>query len=116
MAPFVEGTNNLIDSLAYLEGLIAQWKDYLKMATAGPVGTVYHASVQGFSETVKSLKAHIQSIEMLGRPDILTGLNLYAFVNSSRKEHGFVKHKQTGQYWHPTQQQYLCSKGQYESS
>ena len=63
-APFVEGTNNLIDSLAYLEGLIAQRKDYLKMATAGPEGTVYHASVQGFSETEKSLGAHIQSCEM----------------------------------------------------
>lgn len=114
-APLVEGTNNLIDSLANLEGLIAQQKDYLKIARAGPKGTVYHVSVQGFSETVKSLEAHIQSFEMLGRPDILTGLNLYAFVNEFRKEHGFAKHKQTGQYRHPTQQQYVRSKGHYET-
>ena len=42
-SPFVEGTNKLIDSLAYLESLIAQRKEHLKMATAGPEGTVYHA-------------------------------------------------------------------------
>lgn len=114
VAPFVDGTNNLVDSLAYLESLVAQRKDYLKMATAGPEGTVYHVTVQGFSETVKSLEAHIQSFDQLGRQDILAGLNLYAFVNESRKEHGFAKHKQTGQYRHPTQQQYVRSKGRYE--
>ena len=41
-APLVEGTNNLIDSLANLEGFIAQRKDYLKIARAGPEGTVCH--------------------------------------------------------------------------
>lgn len=49
--PFVESTEKLIDSLAYVERLTAQRKDYLKMATAGPEGTVHHASVNGFAET-----------------------------------------------------------------
>ena len=113
-SPFVEGTNKLIDSLAYLESLIAQRKEYLKMATAGPEGTVYHASVQGFAETVKGLEAHIQSLELLEEHDVLDDLNLYAFVNESRKEHGFAKHKQKGQYRHPTVQQYVHSKGHHE--
>ena len=59
VAPFVDGTKKLIDSLAYLENLLAGGKDFLNRATAGPEGTVYHASVQGFSETVKALEAHI---------------------------------------------------------
>ena len=37
-------------------------------------------------------------------------LNLYAFVNESRKEHNFAKHKQSGQYRHPTMQQYSRTK------
>ena len=113
-SPFVEGTNKLIDSLAYLESLIAQRKEHLKMATAGPEGTVYHISVQGFTETVKGLEAHIQSLEMLEEHDVLANFNLYAFVNESRKEHGFAKHKQKGQYRHPTVQQYVHSKGRHE--
>ena len=47
-SPFVEGTNKFVDSLAYLESLIAQRKEHLKMAKASPEGTVYHASAQGF--------------------------------------------------------------------
>ena len=90
-SPFVEGTNKLIDSLAHLESLIAQRKEHLKMVTAGPEGTVYHASVQGFAETVKGLEVHIQSFELLEENDVLDNLNLYAFVNESRKEHGFAK-------------------------
>ena len=111
-SPFVEGTNNLIYSLAYLESLIAQRKEHLKMAT--PEETLYHASVQGFAETVKGLEAHIQLLELLEETDVLDNLNLYAFVNESRKEHGFAKHKQKGQYRHPTVQQYAHSKGQHE--
>ena len=113
-SPFVEGTNKLIDSLAYLESLIAQRKEHLKVATAGPEGTVYHASVQGFAETVKGLVAHIQSLEFLEEHDVLDDFNLYAFVNESRKEHGFAKHKQKGQYRRITVQQYVHSKGHHE--
>ena len=114
VAPFVDGTKKLIDSLAYLETLLARRKDFLKTATAGPEGTVYHVSVQGFSETVKALEAHIQSFDILEHQDILAGHNLYAFVNESRKEHGFAKHKQSGQYRHQTMQQYMQSKGHHE--
>lgn len=56
--PFVESTEKLTDSLAYVESLTAQRKDYLKMATAGPEGTVYYGSVNAFAETVKGLEAH----------------------------------------------------------
>ena len=84
------------------------------MATAGPEGTVYRASVQGFAETVKGLEAHIQSLELSELHDVLAELNLYAFVNESRKEHWFAKHKQKGQYRHPTVQQYAHSKGHHE--
>lgn len=114
VTPFVDGTKKLIDSLAYLETLLARRTDFLKTATAGLEGTVYHVSVQGFSETVKALEAHIQSFDILEHQDILAGLNLYAFVNESRKEHGFAKHKQSGQYRHPTMQQYMQSKGRHE--
>lgn len=113
-SPFVEGTNKLIDSLAYLESLVAQRREHLKMATAGPEGTVYHASVQGFAETVKGLEAHIQSLELLEENHVLNYLNLYAFVNESPKEHGFAKHKPKGQNRHPTVQQYVHSKGHHE--
>ena len=47
--PFVESTEIVIDSLAYMESLTAQRKDYLKITTAGPEGTVYHASVNDFA-------------------------------------------------------------------
>ena len=99
----MECTSKLID---YLESLTNQRKDYLNAATAGPEGTVYHASVNGFTETVKGLEAHIQSLELVEMHDVLDKFNLYAFVNESRKEHGFAKHKQKGHYRHPTLQQY----------
>ena len=38
-------------------------------------------------------------------------MNLYAFSNESRKEHNFAKHKQSGQYRHPTMQEYSRAKG-----
>ena len=50
----------------------------------------------------------------MGEQGTIENLNLYAFVNESRKEHGFAKHKHQGQYRHPTQQQYVCSKGRHE--
>ena len=95
--PFVKGTTMLADSLAYLDSLISLRKDYLKLPTAGPEGTVYHASIQGFSETVTALLSHIQSFQLLGEQGTIENLSLYAFVNESRKEHGFAKHKQQGQ-------------------
>ena len=113
-SPFVEGTEKLVDSLAYLKNLITQSKDHVKTATAGPEGTVYHASVEGLAETVKAMESHIQSFELLEMQDVLTNFSLFAFVNESRKEHGFAKHKQKGQYRHPTQQQYVHSKGRHE--
>ena len=112
--PFVKGTTMLADSLAYLDNLISLRKDYLKLPTAGPEGTVYHASVQGFSETVTALLSHIQSFLLLGEQDTIENLSLYPFVNESRKEHGFAKHKHQGQYRHPTQQQHMRSKGRHD--
>ena len=71
-SPYGEGTNKLINSLAYLKKqVLAKWKEHLKMATASPEGTVYHASVQGFAETVKGIEAHIQSLELLEENDVL---------------------------------------------
>ena len=40
VAAFVDGTKKRIDSLAYLENLLARRKEFLKRATAGPEGTV----------------------------------------------------------------------------
>ena len=34
--------------------------------------------------------------------EIDSSANLYAFVSESKKEHNFVKHKQSGQYCHTT--------------
>ncbi|CAB4041743.1 Hypothetical predicted protein, partial [Paramuricea clavata] len=62
---------------------------------------------KGVAESVKSLQGHIQSFKRLGMQDILAHLNLYAFVNEARKEHGFAKRKLKGQYRHPTLQQYV---------
>ena len=87
---FTEGTDKLVNSLCYLKKLVADCKDYLNMCTGGPEGTVYHLSVQGFAETVRSLEALIQSLELINRKHILTLFHLYA------------KHKQSGQYRHPT--------------
>ena len=103
--PFVESTEIVIDSLAYMESLTAQRKDYLKITTAGPEGTVYHASVNDFAETVKGLEEHTQSLKQADLHDVVDKFNFYVFVNESRKEHGFVKHKQNGQYRHPSLQQ-----------
>lgn len=75
---------------------------------------MYHASVNGFAETVKGLEAHYQSLELVEMHDVLDKFNLYVFVNESRKKHGFAKHKQKGQYRHPTLQQYVRSKDRHE--
>ena len=88
----------LADSLDYLDSLISLRKDHLKLPNAGPEGTVYHASIQGFSETVTALLSHIQSFQLLGEQGTIENLSLYAFGNESRKEHGFAKHKHQGWY------------------
>ena len=64
--------------------------------------------------TIYPWKTHVQAFDAIRLQDTTKSLNLYAFVNESRKEHGFAKHKQTGQYRHPMKQQYICSKGQNE--
>lgn len=58
--------------------------------------------------------AHTQSFGQADLHDVLDKFNLYAFVNEFRKEHGFAKHKQNGQYRHPTLQQYVRSKDRHE--
>ena len=50
----------------------------------------------------------------MGMENVLTTFQLSAFTNEARKEHGFAKHKQSGQYRHPTKQQYCMSKGRHE--
>ena len=111
---FAEGIKQLQDSLNYLESITTQRRKYLNMATAGPEGNIYHITVEGLAHTVKALKTHIKSLEFLGMQDALDCFNLYAFVNELRKEHGFAKHKQKGQYRLPTLQQYAHSEGCHE--
>lgn len=43
-----------------------------------------------------------------------TSLTFTHLSTSPRKEHGFAKHKQNGQYRHPTLQQYVRSKDRHE--
>ena len=75
----------------------------------GSDGSIYSKTLEGFAQTFTSLKSHSLAFEEVG---IDTGkLNMYAFANESRKEHGFAKHKQSGQYRHPTMQQYSRTKG-----
>jgi hypothetical protein len=112
--PFHTGLHNLIDSLAYLQGITTKRGEYLNSATAGPEGTVYHISLKGFAEVVKALETHVQVFKMVGMADTVDNINLYALLNESTKEHGFAKHKQSGQYRHPTKKQYVQSKGQHE--
>ena len=104
VVPFHTGLRNLIDSLAYLEDITTKRGEYLHSATAGPEGTVYHISLDGFVEVVNALETHAQ----------VYNINLYALLNESTKEHGFAKQKQSGQYRHPTKKQYVHSKGQHE--
>ncbi|CAB4008959.1 Hypothetical predicted protein [Paramuricea clavata] len=111
---YAEGLQWLLDSLSYLENFIKQRRAFLNTAPAGPEGTMYHISVKGFAETVLSLQKHLKALESAGLGDMVPSLNLYAFTNESRKEHGFAKHKQSGQYRHPTKQQYCHSKGSHE--
>ena len=75
---------------------------------------MYHISVNGFAETVLSLQKHLNGLKSAGLENMLPNLNLYAFTNESRKEHGFAKYKQSGQYRHPTKHQYCHTKGCYE--
>ena len=94
--PFVEGIQQLLVPLNYLESITTQRKKYLNMATAGPEGTIYHVSVEGLARTVKALETHAKSLEFLGIEDALDRFNLYTFLKESQKEHGFAKHKHKG--------------------
>ena len=48
--------------------------------------------------------------------EIDSSANLYAFVSESRKEHNFVKHKQSGQYCHTTTQKVQQNKKRRQRS
>jgi hypothetical protein len=60
------------------------------------------------------LETHKQALSKVELQEAMKDINLCALVNESRKEHGFAKHKQTGQYRHPTKQQYTHSKRRHE--
>lgn len=109
-SPFISGTHKLINSLSFLEGIMAKRKAYLhKNGLDGTDGSMYSKTLEGFAQTVASLESHIRAMDDLEMDT--TNVNLYAFVNESRKEHNFAKHKQSGQYRHPTMQQYSRTKG-----
>ena len=108
-SPFMPGTHKLINSLSFLEGIMARRKAYLhKNGLDGTDGSIYTKTLEGFSQTEASLESHIRAMDELEMDT--ANLNLYAFVNESRKEHNFAKHKQSGQYRHPTMQQYSRTK------
>ena len=107
-SPFIQGTHKLINSLSFLEGTMTRRKAYLhKNGLDGTDGSIYSKTSEGFSQTVASLESHICAMNELDMDT--TNVNLYAFVNESRK-HNFAKHKQSGQYHHPTMQQYSRTK------
>ena len=109
-SPFIPGMHKLINSLSFLEGIMARRKAYLhKNGLDGTDGSLYSKTLEGFAQTVASLESHIRAMDDLEMDT--TNVNLYAFVNESRKEHNFPKHKQSGQYRHPTMQQYSRTKG-----
>lgn len=81
--PFQQGLHDLINSLAYLQRITTKRGEYLNCATAGPEGTVYHISLDGFAETVKALETHMQVFETIGMADTINGINLYALLNES---------------------------------
>lgn len=97
-SPYEEGLQKLADALAYLQSITKERKQYLRASTAGPEGTIYHVSLEGFAETVKALETHKQALSKVELQEAMKDINLCALVNESRKEHGFAKHKQTGQY------------------
>ena len=108
--PFTDGIRKLSSSLAYMENIMSKRKAHLKKSCLdGSDGSIYTQTLEGFSESVISLQYHSSAFEEL---DIDSAyMNLYAFTNESRKEHNFAKHKQSGQYRHPTMQQYSRAKG-----
>jgi hypothetical protein len=111
--PYIDGMNKLINSLTYMECLVSKRKEYLgRNGLDGSEGSIYTKTLDGFAQTISSLECHARAFDELGTDT--TKLNLYAFTNESRKEHGFAKHKQTGQYRHPTMQQYCQTKGNDE--
>ena len=93
-----------------MEHVVAKRKTYLnKNILDGSDGSIYSKTLEGLADSVNSLKHHSTAFAELG---INTEtISLYPFVNESRKEHRFAKHKQSGQYRHPTMQQYGRAKG-----
>ena len=59
-------------------------KNYLhKNGLDGTDGSIYSKTLEGFSQTVASLESHIREMDELGMDT--TNVNLYAFLNESRK-------------------------------
>ena len=110
---FIPGTHKLIDSLSFLESTMTRRKNYLhKNGLDGTDGSIYSKTLEGFSQTVASLESHIRAMDELGMDT--PNVNLYAFANESRKKHNFAKHKQSGQYRHPTMQYSRTKSGHEE--
>lgn len=108
--PFKDGIKKLASSLAFMETIMSKRKLHLqKRCLDGSDGSFYTQTLEGFAESVTSLQCHSSAFEELNIDT--ANINLYAFTNESRKEHNFAKHKQSGQYRHPTMQQYSCAKG-----
>lgn len=87
---------------------MARRKAYLhKNGLDGTDGSIYSNTREGLAQMVASLKGYLSTMDDL---EMDTSVKLYAFVNESRKEHSFVKHKQSGQSCHPTMQKYSKTK------
>jgi hypothetical protein len=108
--PFSESIEKLTSSLSFMQSIMNKRKAHLnRTGLDGSDGSIYSKTLEGFAQTVTSLKSHSLAFEELGID--IAKLNMYAFANESRKEHGFAKHKQSGQYRHPTMKQYSRTKG-----
>ncbi|CAB4007206.1 Hypothetical predicted protein [Paramuricea clavata] len=108
--PFTEGIEKLASSLSFMQSIMLKRKAHLgKSCLDGSDGSIYTQTLEGLAVSVASLQCHSQAFNELNTD--IASINLYAFTNESRKEHNFAKHKQSGQYRHPTMQQYCRAKG-----
>ena len=90
-SPFIPGIHKLINSLSILQSIMARRKAYLhKNGLDGTDGSIYSNTREGLAQMVASLKGYLRTMDDL---EMDTSVKLYAFVNESRKEHSFVKHK-----------------------
>lgn len=106
-SPFIPGTHKLINSLSFLQRIMARRKAYLhKNGLDGTDGSIY-SKTKGLAQMVASLKGYLRTMDDL---EMGTSVKLYTIVNESRKEHSFAKHQQSGQSCHPTMQKYSKTK------